>query len=89
MDEMSVNVNQRGLTRGFVDQMGVPNLFEESTRSHTVGCCHLPFILYQGRMDYAKPPPQTILRVRMKFPEKIAMGATIESPLQASQRLSG
>jgi len=40
-------------------------------------------------MDYAKPPPQTILRVRMKFPEKIAMGATIESPLQASLRLSG
>jgi hypothetical protein len=39
-------------------------------------------------MDYAKPLPQTFLRVRRKFPEKIAMRATIESPLHASLRLS-
>jgi hypothetical protein len=39
-------------------------------------------------MDYAKPLPQTLLRMRLKSPEKIAMGATLESPLQASLRLS-
>src|ERR1700730_8957559 len=62
VDEVSVDINQRRLPGFFANHVGVPDLFIEGARSHTVG-----FAAFPPHSSKSRPLPPILLPLSQRF----------------------